>query len=142
MKTPEAINMNAENAFVLREAAKAHDMGYCDHLAHGGKGDPAEERWIEALNAGAEALAKIQQLERERDALLLYAKDEERCGSCKYANLSLAAKDILRCPRNKLLCGICDRDCPCAGCDNYSKWDFDWDLAEDAVERFGRKVEE
>lgn len=69
MKTPDQINMNAENAFVLREAAKAHGMGYYDHLAHGGKGDPAEERWIEALNAGADALAYIQQLERERDAV-------------------------------------------------------------------------
>lgn len=63
MKTPDEINMNAENAFVLREAAKAHSDGYYEHLSHGGKGDPAEERWIEALNAGADSLAYIQQLE-------------------------------------------------------------------------------
>lgn len=63
MKTPDEINMNAENAFVLRETAKAHSDGYYEHLSHGSKGDPVEERWIEALNAGANALAYIQQLE-------------------------------------------------------------------------------
>lgn len=89
MKTPDEINMNAENAFVLREAAKAHDMGYSDHLAHGGKGDPAEERWIEALNAGADALSCIQQLEtkchrleRERDAAVDDIRSLARC--CKF----------------------------------------------------------
>ena len=65
MKTPEEINMNLENAFLLREAAKAHSMGYCDHLANGGKGDSAEERWIEALEAGADALTLIRQLESQ-----------------------------------------------------------------------------
>ena len=41
MKTPD---MAKENNFVLREAAKAAQIGYYDHLAAGGKGDPAEER--------------------------------------------------------------------------------------------------
>lgn len=72
MKTPD---MAKENNFVLREAAKAAQMGYCDHLAAGGKGDPAEERCIEALTAGADAItqvavleSRLAQAERERDA--------------------------------------------------------------------------
>ena len=82
MKTPDEINMNAENAFVLREAAKAHSDGYYEHLSHGGKGDPAEERWIEALNAGADALAYIQQLEREKAALMVLVKEYRPCWEC------------------------------------------------------------
>ena len=63
MKTPDEINMNEENAFLLREAAKSACAGYYDHLSAGGKGDPSEERWIEALIAGANSLAYIRQLE-------------------------------------------------------------------------------
>ena len=72
MKTPD---MAMENNFLLREAAKAARMGYYDHLSAGGKGDPAEERWIEALMAGADAItqvtvleSRLAQAERERDA--------------------------------------------------------------------------
>ena len=72
MKT---IDMAKENNFVLREAAKAACDGYFTHLAAGGKGDPAEERWIEALTAGADAItqvvvleSRLAQVERERDA--------------------------------------------------------------------------
>lgn len=72
MKTPD---MAKENNFVLREAANAAQMGYYDHLAAGGEGDPAEERWIEALTAGADAITQVSvlesrlaQVERERDA--------------------------------------------------------------------------
>ena len=72
MKTPD---MAKENNFVLREAAKAARMGYYDHLSAGGKGDPGEERWIEALIAGADAIttvavleSRLAQAERERDA--------------------------------------------------------------------------
>ena len=84
MKTPDEINMNEENAFLLREAAKSASAGYYDHLSAGGKGDPAEERWIEALIAGADALAYIQQLERERDALLKDLKATDPCDNCKH----------------------------------------------------------
>lgn len=98
-KTPD---MAKENNFVLREAAKAAQMGYYDHLAAGGKGDPAEERWIDALNAGADAITKVAvlesslaQVERERDAavqivhgLCLHCKNEdsegETCRECLY----------------------------------------------------------
>lgn len=72
MKTPD---MAKENNFVLREAAKSAQMGYYDHLAAGGKGDPEEERWIEALTAGADAIDRVcvleshlAQVERERDS--------------------------------------------------------------------------
>ena len=72
MKTPD---MAKENNFVLREAAKAACDGYFTHLAAGGKGDPAEERWIEALTAGADAItqvvvleSRLAQVEMERDA--------------------------------------------------------------------------
>ena len=74
MKSPD---MAKENNFVLREAAKAAQMGYYDHLAAGGKGDPAEERWIEALMAGADAItqvavleSRLAKVERERDAAI------------------------------------------------------------------------
>lgn len=87
MKKPDEINMNAENAFLLREAANAHSMGYYDHLANGGKGDPAEERWIEALNAGADALSYIQQLEREKDAAVKALHG--RCFQCKHNGTSV-----------------------------------------------------
>lgn len=85
MKTPD---MAKENNFVLREAAKAASMRYYDHLAAGGKGDPAEERWIEALTAGADAItqvavleSRLAQVERERDAAV---KDCSRfpCATC------------------------------------------------------------
>ena len=73
MKAPD---MAKENNFVLREAVKAAQMGYYDHLAAGDKGDPAEERWIETLTAGADAITKVAalesrlaQVERERDWL-------------------------------------------------------------------------
>ena len=90
MKTPDEINMNEENAFLLREAAKSASAGYYDHLSAGGKGDPAEERWIEALIAGADALAYIQQLERERDAAVadLESVDE------KYESLKSMIDDV------------------------------------------------
>lgn len=99
MKTPDEINMNAENAFVLREAAKAHGMGYYDHLAHGGKGDPAEERWIEALNAGADALAYIQQLERERDAAVEDICMGVCCETCIYADTDATEPPCVTCAR-------------------------------------------
>ena len=87
MKTPD---MAKENTFVLREAAKAAQMGYYDHLAAGGKGDPAEERWIEALIAGADAItyvavleSRLAQVEMERDAM---AHDilRDHCEACKH----------------------------------------------------------
>ena len=90
MKTPDMVK---ENNFVLREAAKAACDGYFTHLAAGGKGDPAEERWIEALTAGADAItqvvvleSRLAQVERERDAaehdLHLLADGEGACNVC------------------------------------------------------------
>ena len=83
LKTPDEIKMNEENAFLLREAAKSACAGYYDHLSAGGKGDPAEERWIEALTAGADALSYIQQLERERDAAVADLRVDRHCRTCK-----------------------------------------------------------
>lgn len=86
MKTPD---MAKENNFVLREAAKAACDGYYTHLAAGGKGDPAEERWIEALTAGADAItqvavleSRLAQVERERDALMESVKG--CCETCAF----------------------------------------------------------
>lgn len=96
MKT---LGMAKENNFVLREAAKAAQMGYYDHLAAGGKGDPAEERWIEALTAGADAItqvvvleSRLAQVEKERDAAVAdldtalnnVAVMNLDCNFCKY----------------------------------------------------------
>ena len=88
--------MAKENNFVLREAAKAAQMGYFDHLSAGGKCDPAEERWIEALTAGADAItqvsvleARLAQVERERDAAVrdlgkaMSLDEVEDCSFCK-----------------------------------------------------------
>lgn len=126
MKTPDEINMNSENAFLLREAAKAHDMGYCDHLANGGKGDPAEERWIEALDAGADALERIRQLEkkcrqleREKDALLDALKKADvygECGNCKHRDSAPSDCDFE--------CGSCQRNCRCWECRDGDKWEW------------------
>lgn len=93
MKTPD---MAKENNFVLREAAKAACDGYYTHLQYGGKGDPAEERWIEALTAGADAITKVAvlesrlaQVERERDAAVndlnkaMLLDEAEFCTFCK-----------------------------------------------------------
>lgn len=102
MKTSD---MAKENNFVLREAAKAACDGYYTHLQYGGKGDPAEERWIEALTAGADAITKvavlesrIAQVERERDAaeadLRLYAG----CKVCKFGDLKFP-NDCMDCIR-------------------------------------------
>ena len=86
MKT---IDMTKENNFVLREAAKAASMGYYDHLAAGGKGDPAEERWIEALAAGADAITQVSVLEQrlvqaEEDIkhLLIISNNQRSCAYC------------------------------------------------------------
>ena len=88
MKT---VDMAKENNFVLREAAKAEQMGYFDHLSAGGKCDPAEERWIEALTAGADAITRISvlesrlaQVERERDELICN-HIPQTCDTCKYS---------------------------------------------------------
>ena len=92
MKTPD---MAKENNFILREAAKAACDGYYTHLQYGGKGDPAEERWIEALTAGADAITKVAvlesrlaQTERERDAAVVDMHMAFRrcnvCCTCKY----------------------------------------------------------
>ena len=130
MKTPDEINMNSENAFLLREAAKAHDMGYCDHLANGGKGDPAEERWIDALSAGADALDRIRQLEakchqlkRERDALWEYVHDRKDCASCKHGHL------LPKCEEFDFFCEECDieRPCPCEPCGDEETFGCNWE---------------
>ena len=83
------VDMDKENKFVLREAVKSAQMGYFDHLAAGGKRNPAEERWIEALEAGADAISKVHvlesrlaQVEKERDALMESAKG--CCETCAF----------------------------------------------------------
>lgn len=119
MKTPDDINMNSENAFLLREAAKAHSDGYYEHLSHGGKGDPAEERWIEALNAGADALDHIQQLERERDALLDALKKADVYGECENCKHRDSAPSDCDCE-----CGLCKRNCRCGECRDGDKWEW------------------
>lgn len=85
MKTPD---MAKENNFVLRVAAKSANMAYYDHLANGGKAAPAEECWIEALTAGADAITQVAvletrlaQLEKERDELLKTVNGD--CSICK-----------------------------------------------------------
>lgn len=121
MKTPD---MAKENNFILREAAKAACDGYYTHLQYGGKGDPAEERWIEALTAGADAITKVAvlesrlaQVERERDAAVADLTDSSDCSFCMYKNNNM-----------EFGCGSCigcEKECPCALCSkglNGFKW--------------------
>ena len=118
MKTTD---MAKENNFVLREAAKSAQMGYYDHLAAGGKGDPAEERWIEALIAGADAItlvavleSRLAQVERERDAAVEDLGTEKSCQTCKHGDIYNSSG----CEGN---CRSCSNiSCPCESC-NY-KW--------------------
>lgn len=100
MKTPD---MDKENNFVLREAAKAAQMGYYDHLAAGGKGDPAEERWIEALTAGADAISKVHVLESrlaqaEQDAKeMANYLDCSACTWCEYKDFDYTNEACKEC---------------------------------------------
>lgn len=81
--------METENSLVLREAAKDAQMAYFNHLAGGGKRDPDRERWIKSLTDGADAItrasvlaSRLKQVERERDALMYYAKG--CCTTCAF----------------------------------------------------------
>lgn len=85
MKTPD---MAKENNFVLREAAKAAQMGYFDHLSAGGKCDPAEERWIEALTAGADAITKVAVLESRLAQVEKELKFKEKCLEWRYRDIA------------------------------------------------------
>ncbi len=108
MKTPD---MAKENNFVLREAVKAAQMGYFDHLSAGGKHDPAEERWIEALTAGADAITQVvvfeSHLEQMENVIRLLKKENEA-----------ALVDLMLCNR----CSVCEHyavsvvDEPCKSC--------------------------
>lgn len=108
MKTPD---MEKENNFVLREAANAAVDGYYDHLAAGGKGDPAEERWIEALIAGADAIttvavleSRLAQSERERDELFMYLPHD--CTTCRF-ELTCERSDECNCGEFWQWRGVC-----------------------------------
>lgn len=82
MKAPESgmdTNVLSKNdsSFILREAAALAMAGYSDHLSAGGKGDPAEESWIDALFDGADAIvemdnlkSRLAQAEQVKDALM------------------------------------------------------------------------
>jgi hypothetical protein len=107
MKMPD---MRKENNFVLREAAKAACDGYYTHLQNGGKGDPSEERWIEALTAGADAItqvavleARLTQVECERDAAV--ADLSNSCAYCKHASGSVDEPPCTECfhPKNNII---------------------------------------
>ena len=100
MKTPD---MAKENNFVLREAAKSAQTGYYNHLAAGGKGDPAEERWIEALTAGADAItqvvvleSRLEQVERESVAAIADLKLYAGCKVCKHGDFKFP-KECMDC---------------------------------------------
>ena len=62
------------NSALLYNAAKSAMSAYNDHLAAGGKGDPAEETWIEALGEGALAITALKAME-ERYAQAVYERD-------------------------------------------------------------------
>ena len=107
MKTSD---MAKENNALLRSAANTLQMAYYDHLANGGKNDPGEERWIEALTAGADAItqvavleSRLAQVERERDA----AVDDlsNSCAYCKHMSGDVDEPPCTECfhPRNNIV---------------------------------------
>ena len=63
---------------ILREELKQRTDGYATHLSYGGKGDPAEEVSIDALEMAIEALEKqkwipvTERLPEESDDYLAY----------------------------------------------------------------------
>ena len=82
MKTPDEINKSIE---VLRIYAQGATNAYVTHLTYGGKADQEQEDYIKALDDGANALAYIEQLERERDAAIEDIKKAAIfiCQTCK-----------------------------------------------------------
>lgn len=74
----------------LRLAAEVADYGYTYYLSHGGKSDPKEECWIEALNVGADAIERVADLKSrlalaERDAKEMAENlDCSACNWCEY----------------------------------------------------------
>ena len=139
--------MAKENNFVLREAAKAAQMGYFDHLSAGGKCDPAEERWIEALTAGADAITQVSvlesrlaQVERERDAavwcLIEAAKDGATCTGCRH-DPGIDAK----CEEADFDCKQCKTPCMCRTCQANSNYQWRGVCAENTEEDDNAKVD-
>lgn len=67
-----------------------------------------------------DALAYIQQLERERDALLEAMKDTDiNCDYCKHSDIM---QNVCKCD-----CSFCDipaDDCHCNECRNNSHWEW------------------
>lgn len=67
-----------------------------------------------------DALAYIQQLERERDAAVAQLKDVDAidlfsCSHCKNEDFSVC---------EFVDCENCDKDCPCATCVDMSNWQW------------------
>lgn len=122
-------DMAKENCFLLREAAKAAQAGYYDHISAGGAGDPAEERWIDALIAGSNAIAQVAALEKriaqtelERDAAvydMLHVAPVELCMACEHS------KKPAPCEKYDFRCDECPEECPCKIC-HQSRLHFKW----------------
>ena len=131
------------NSALLHNAAKTAMSAYNDHIAAGGKGDPAEECWIEALGEGALAITALKTLEEryaqavaERDAVNkdrinlheqlnaalqdLRKADMVDCCHCKHYKVN----DANECAAADCTCDDCKRDCPCKTCKNNSNWEW------------------
>ena len=69
----------------------------------------------------ADALAYIQQLERERDAAVeqLRRADKENLFECTHCKHNVSCSEIL------LGCDVCDNsECPCSTCVDLSNWQW------------------
>ena len=87
MKTSDEIRKAAQ--LLRREAGRAA-MAYGTDLMYGGKECQTEEEWIDALDAGADALllvedleSRLAQAERERDAAVADLRREACCYQCQ-----------------------------------------------------------
>ena len=107
MKTPEEIKKGLE---VCGKQAECRQCGYFH--SH-----PVDENCVEILLA--DALAYIQQIERERDAAVEQLKAVDvssyfECAHCKHEEL---------CDSPVWPCNDCDNEeCPCHTCSEGSKW--------------------
>lgn len=93
-----------ECAAVLKKAAQGALNAYTTNLSFGGKPDQHEEDWIEALFCGMNSIAlveelrqRLEQVEKERDALLDEIRKCNDCFFCKYYKKGLCEEPCKTC---------------------------------------------
>ena len=104
-RTPEEIKNGLECC--------SYSLDYCDKCPYNGM--PCND-----LELNRDALALVQQLERERDAAVEQLKEVDRvdlfrCSHCAHDEL---------CNDGLTSCIDCDKDCPCRTCEKGGNWQW------------------